>query len=155
MPFSVVLDPKAITRIEQQLEGIVGASAGAGAIELQKSLSAGRRSGIWYGEEKARQGILDFEGFKGFINPRRSSAPGEFPQEQTGELVGAVSLGFIGTTSDQVFVHEVGVFNVDVDKLVTLEFAAPEDGGRPFVSKSMARTQTHREMRKVARMVDP
>lgn len=91
-----------IADLEPRLERAGDQFAGA----LDENLAAGERSGIhWSGM------------------PRRSSAPYEYPQEQTGQL----RSGVFNRTTDDKLVREVGIAD-EQKKLNGLEF-----GHEPFL----------------------
>lgn len=85
-----------------QLGVMLEAAADEGANVLDKHLKAGARSGVKYRRL-----------------PRRSSAPGQYPQEQSGELrrgVGSI------VTDD---LHAQVIINDKLGKLLGLEFSPP------------------------------
>jgi hypothetical protein len=119
----------------QKLSGMLHKRLEAGALELgivlEENLSAGSRSGTQYPSL-----------------PRRSSAPGEYPQEQTGQLISGV---FVEPTADPL-VFEVGIED-DAGKLMGLEFEAPSQGGRAPLRRTITDAKTHQRVREA--MNDP
>lgn len=84
--------------------------------------------------------------------PRRSSAPGEFPQEQTGTLLGSLAAKPANDPPDTRWL--VGFENLDEDYLKRLEFAPADEGGRAPLSTVMEDDLTHAQMMRAADMVD-
>ncbi len=71
-------NPNALLELQRLIDGTLLAMAEVGADDLRENLSPGPRSGVHYPN-----------------NPRRSSAPGEFSQLQTGRLRGMVKAGLL------------------------------------------------------------
>ena len=95
----------------------------AGADLLRRNLSSTSGSGIQYPNL-----------------PNRSSAPGEYPTMQTGELRDGV--GWEATpTGGIIFIED------DLGKLIGLEFSAPSEGGRAPMRMFITDEETHRAMR--------
>lgn len=100
-------------------------AAEAGAAVLRENVSAGARSGVHYPNL-----------------PRRSSAAGEFPQEQEGDLRASVD----ANPTNNPLVWEVGFFGDDQGKLNNLEYAPPSRGGRAPLARTMSNPETLKRM---------
>jgi hypothetical protein len=71
-------NPNALAQLQELIDGALLDMAEVGAEDLRRNLSAGNRSGVQYPSL-----------------PRRSSAPGEMPQEQSGRLKSMVVSGVL------------------------------------------------------------
>ena len=69
-----------------------------------------------------------------------SSVPGEFPARQTGDLVGSIRVYRAGPATMAIAVGG------EAEKIETLEFGSPEEGGRPFFSRTLEDPETFRAM---------
>lgn len=112
MGWKAELYPEAMPNIRQHLKMAVGRSALHGAAMLDEKLMRGTRSGR----------II-----KG--RPAQSSAPDEWPQEQTGALRRALDVREGNTETEYL----VGFFDGNEKQLLELEFNPPEKGGRPLL----------------------
>lgn len=122
-------NPNALKELYAEVDRVLAAMAEAGADQLSDNLSAGSRSGVFYPS-----------------NPRRSSASGEFSQEQTGQLKGMVGSGQLAPLS-HYFGLEPG--NSDETKQAKAqEFGAPSNNltGRANVTRTSLDSKTHRRM---------
>jgi hypothetical protein len=126
----VVPNPKLFQELEAEVsKGLADASLAA-AVELERRISRGGRKGKQYRDAK---------------HPKRSSAPGEYPQEQMGDLKRSVNANQASKLE-----FEVGFFGGQdlVDKAMYLEyFGEPGSGAgirRPlfmlFFGKDSKRT---------------
>ena len=70
-------------------------------------------------------------------NPNRSSAPGEYPAEQTRALRDSVNILQMGP-----FEVAFGVFDAP-DYALKLEYEPPSRGGRPFMSMALVDPEIH------------
>lgn len=93
-------NPNFLNQLEVDVGISVGLAASSAVDSLADRISAGGRSGRHYDKY-----------------PRRSSAPGEYPQEQFGDLRSSVDSIQSGTAE-----YMVGFFGEDLDKLLYLEF---------------------------------
>lgn len=93
-------NPNFLNELEVDVGVGLGLAAKSAASALAERISAGGRSGRHYDKY-----------------PRRSSAPGEYPQEQFGDLRNSVDSVQSGTAE-----YMVGFFGEDQEKLLYLEF---------------------------------
>lgn len=130
MAVRFVPNPAGIAMLQAQLKQVKAVTAEVYADQLRDNLSAGPRAGIKYPDL-----------------PRRSSAPGQFSQEQSGNLKSMVysdadSFGFAPRSSEdreQVFDQEFG----DGDRL------AGRANLRRTASEPKAKARALQEVRKV------
>lgn len=94
-------DPTFGQQLDDQIGALLDAAAEEGANVLSENLKAGGRTGRKYPRL-----------------PRRSSAPGEYPQEQSGTLRRGVGSARDGSTAQVIIVDDLG-------KLLGLEFSPP------------------------------
>lgn len=99
------------------------------------------RAGAWLMDALSQEGSgIWYEG-----NPRRSSAPGEYPAPQTEALLGSIDVQPDGPLS-----YAVGSFSAGqpegFDHAVELESRPPEHGGRPFLEMALVDPDLHREL---------
>ncbi|MCA1800237.1 MAG: hypothetical protein LC687_02600 [Actinobacteria bacterium] len=130
MGWKAELYPQAMPAIRAHLGKTMERTALVGAEELDKKIARGTRSGdpvSAYEEIEMRA---------------RESAPGEFPQEQTGELRRSLDVrpGSGGTE------FLIGFFDTDQEKLLDIEFGPPEQGGRPLLGQHFTDMRTHGAM---------
>ena len=111
--------------LEVHLSRVLGAMAEAAKDKLKENLSGGG-SGVQYPNQ-----------------PNASSAPGEYPAEQSGSLLSSV-----GTRRDGDG-WTFGVYNPP-GYAAALEFKAPLSGGRPFLEPTMTDPETHQAMLEAA-----
>lgn len=78
-------------------------------------------------------------------DPNQASAPGEYPQKQTGELQSAIEFHPAGE-----FGYKLGFFGTEKQKYVELEFNDPEDGGRKPLGMLFEEAETYEWMRQSA-----
>jgi len=71
-------------------------------------------------------------------NPNRSSAPGEYPAEQTRALRDSVGIATMGPLE-----VTFGVFDAP-DYALKLEYDPPSQGGRPFMSMALHDPEIHK-----------
>ncbi len=121
----------ALAQLEALAQGVTLKMAEVGAEVLRENLSAGGRSGTQY------PGL-----------PRRSSAPGEFSQEQRGVLKGMVQAG---KTDDGAYFGLVPKNPDELEQALAQEYGAPRKSlvGRANVRRSAFSPQTHARMRGV------
>jgi hypothetical protein len=122
-------NPVALAALTAQLDEAMAAAAEAGAEQLRDNLSAGARSGVQYPQL-----------------PRRSSSPGEYSQEQSGQLKGMVDHGQHAPASAWF-----GLAPQNADELGEAkgqEFGNPENSlvGRANVRKTALDSRTHKRM---------
>jgi hypothetical protein len=103
-------------------------SANAGASALRKNLELGQRSGIQHE----------------FL-PNRSSAPGEFPQYQSGDLYNSVSAHQLGNLR-----FNLGYANTP-GYAVELEYRPETRGGRPALFMTFYSKEVQNQMTQAAR----
>lgn len=119
---SVRINP-AVLRAE--LERIATPALERGAIALlgrmEQNIQAGERSGTFHPE-----------------NLRQSSAPGEYPQEQSGDLLASLDWRKISSTR-----MEVGAINNPPEQALKLETDTAEFGGRRWASRTAEELETH------------
>lgn len=119
------LYPNAAAIIAKQLTGPVERAATAYADKLSDNLAAGSRSGIQYPSL-----------------PRQSSAPGEYPQSQTGSLKDSV-----GTSpTNNKLVWSAGFFGEDKAKLLSLEYGSRNMAERAPLYKTSQDNDTRARM---------
>ena len=130
----VELDPNAMQNIEARVSELLNAAAEEGANVLRDNLSGQGRTGIHWSNL-----------------PYPSSAPGEFPTEQFGDLVAGV---YWEGTKDPL-VKQIGVKDNPLPKLLNLELAPESEGGRKFMYRTFSIPETRqavaRRMREKAR----
>jgi len=122
-------NPAALAALDAQFDEAMRAAAEAGAEQLRDNLSAGGRSGTQYPQL-----------------PRRSSAPGEFSQEQSGRLKDMVDHGQHAPASAWF-----GLAPRSADELGEAkgqEFGNPDGSlvGRANVRKTALDSRTHKRM---------
>lgn len=119
--FEVHLEPDLEGVLKKHVSDIVRNVSIASSYMLSQQVSFGPRSGKpnWY-------------------TGRPASIWGEFPQEQTGELLYSVDFQKVTDLS-----YHVGFFGVDQDKLLQLEFGDPQvEGGRRPLGMHMMHSDT-------------
>ena len=106
-------------------------AASVAAEVIRENVQAGPRSGTWWYQ---------------FGAERQSSAPGEFPQEQSGALYNSV--GVIPEGGGEPAAYLVGsVIDPPADGHdYRLEFDPEDQGGRPWLARTMEDPDTHRAM---------
>lgn len=131
-------NPNLPTELFTHLRRVTGVAAEAAADQLAQNLSSSTHgTGRQYEQ-----------------NPYRSSAPGQYPVKQTGELEAGVGFDPDALPDGaQVFIHD------DYDKLIDLEFAPPnqnpnqppsdpaESGGRAPLWRTMNSQETQDSMK--------
>jgi hypothetical protein len=123
---SVRVDSAALRKaIEQQTRPAFERGAIALLGRLEQNIQAGERSGIHHPE-----------------NPRQSSAPGEYPQEQTGDLLNSLDFRVISNTR-----VEVGAINNPPEYAVDLETFPEDQGGRRFLTRTVEEAETRDAIR--------
>src|SRR5690348_2327837 len=106
----------------------IGQGAAVAAAIVSDHLAAGPRSGVHWPEL-----------------PRRSSAPGEYPQEQFGPLRASIGHDHVGGTT-----WEAGAIHNPPEEAAKLEFSPVSEGGRPWLSRAMEDPETHEVMLRAA-----
>jgi hypothetical protein len=107
----------------------LGLASHAGSIRLYENVSAGERSGIHHPE-----------------NPRQSSAPEEFSQEQTGAVKESVGFHELGPLKWLVgYTHDVP------EHALKLETYAENEGGRPNLFMTFEDAGTQQDMTEAMR----
>lgn len=101
------------SEVQTQLLTALYEAGGDAASYLQDRLSYHSTSGVHWGEE--------YPNWFGDSNPNRSSAYGEYPQEQSGSLAESV-----GVEDENDLAVQVGFFGEDQAKLEYLEFLSSE-----------------------------
>lgn len=99
-------NPNALAQLQELVDSVLLGMAEVGAADLRANLSAGSRSGVQYPSL-----------------PRRSSAPGEMPQEQSGRLKGMVGSGMQESGSAYFGLEPNG--NDEREQALALELGAP------------------------------
>ena len=124
-------NPNALAQLEALAQSVTLKMAEVGADVLRENLSAGSRSGRQYPDL-----------------PRRSSAPGEMPQEQTGELKGMVESG---KTENGAYFGLVPKSAAQREKALNLELGAPSQNliARAPVRRTALDPRTLAKMRAV------
>jgi hypothetical protein len=121
-------NPDFAKQLAASVDAVASRAAEASADELRKNVSAGARTGIHYP-----------------WMPRRSSAPGEFPQEQSGSLLDSVGVANPRFHPGlQEFEYAVGFFGEDMEKLQQLEFTGP--GRRAPLTMTVMSAATYEAM---------
>lgn len=115
------LYPGALDFITADLDQRIGTGAAVAAEVIREHIQAGPRSGVHWPDM-----------------PRRSSAPGEYPQEQTGDLLRSV-----GVEHERPTEYVVGSVDNPPPEAAKLEFTPVFYGGRHWLSKAMEDVQTH------------
>jgi hypothetical protein len=110
--------------LEAHLGETLAAAASAAYSVLDANIARGERSGIQHPEL-----------------PYRSSAPGEFPQEQFSALRNSLGIEPAGPLA-----IEVGSVNNPPPEAFDLEFRDERRGGRPWLSRTMEDPATWEEM---------
>lgn len=95
-----------------------------GALTLYENLEAGERSGIQY-----------------FFLPRQSSAAGEFPQEQSGDLRASIASWQIAPLK-----FGMGFKNNVPEYAIDIEYAPSDQGGRAPLALTFESVLTHARM---------
>ncbi len=124
-------NPNILAQLNAEAQKIVLKMAEVGADALESNLSAGSRSGVQYP-----------------TLPRRSSAPGEFSQLQSGRLQGMVQSG---PTADGAYFGLVPRSTDEREQALAQEFGAPRNNlvGRANVRRTAMDSRTHAKMRAV------
>ena len=121
-------NPDFTKQLAASVDSVVNRAAEASADQLRENVSAGARTGIHYP-----------------WMPRRSSAPGEFPQQQSGNLLESVGVANPRFHAGlQEFEYAVGFFGEDMQKLEELEFTGP--GKRAPLTMTMLSADTYERM---------
>ena len=118
------LKPQGIAEHKKQLMGQLMAGAYAAADVLQEKLSGGG-SGTQYPGQ-----------------PNRSSTPGEYPAEQTGQLRDSISARRAGELRAQF-----GSIIDPPDHNIDLHFKPPDEGGRPYMDDALHDRDIHNAIR--------
>lgn len=134
MKVTVKPNPSALAQLYAEADKKLAAMAEAGADALRENLSAGSRSGVQYPSL-----------------PRRSSAPGQYSQEQSGTLKGMVESGQSGPLKHWFGLVPKGT--AERAEALAQEFGAPRNGlvGRANVRRTALDSRLHRQMVAVAR----
>ena len=121
----------ALAQLEQLAQSVTLKMADIGADELRTNLSAGPRSGRQYPNL-----------------PRRSSAPGQYSQEQSGRLKGMVQSG---KTDNGAYFGLVPKNAAEREEALDQEFGNPKNNlvGRANVRRSAMSAKTLSRMRAV------
>jgi hypothetical protein len=118
---SVRINPAVFDRaVRKQIRPRLERAAIAALGRLEFNIQAGTRSGVHHPG-----------------NPRQSSAPGEYPQEQSSELLN--SLDFVMITDLKA---TVGALNNAPFWAHDLEFLPDTAGGRPWLKRTMLESET-------------
>lgn len=120
-------NPNALARLYAEAERVLAAMAEAGAKRLDANLAAGPRSGVHYRHL-----------------PRRSSAPGEYSQEQSGRLRGMVRHGKLGFL--RYYYGLVPRGRAEALQALAQEFGRPGMVGRANVTRTALDARTRTEM---------
>ncbi len=120
-----------IAQLEAEAQKFLLKMAEVGADALRENLSAGSRSGVQYKSL-----------------PRRSSAPGEMPQEQSGRLKSMVESG---PTADGAYFGLVPNGTDEREQALALELGAPRQNliARAPVRRTALDSRVHARMRAV------
>lgn len=113
------LSASGLAALRRQLSGVALAGAQGGSGGLAGKLE-GEGTGVQY------PGL-----------PRRSSAPGEYPAEQSGDLRDSIAARQAGEGA------EFGPINNPPDYVLPLHFRPPSDGGRPFMDMALHDPDIH------------
>ncbi len=118
------LNPQGLAELKRRLGGVAVAGAYAAADVLQEKLS-GPGSGRQYPGQ-----------------PNRSSSPGEYPAEQTGQLVDSISARRAGELRAEFgSIIDPPEYNLD------LHFKPPDEGGRPYMDDALQDRDIHQAVR--------
>jgi len=128
-----VITPGVPNIVRAQAERVIYHVANRSAEVLREQLSAGVRTGRFHS-----------------MLPRQSSALGEYPQEQTGELVRSVQAVKVNAST-----YAVGFVNIDQDKVLELEFGTPQQGGRAPLAMHMRDFDTANARFEILKSVEP
>ncbi len=118
-------NPRLRAELTRALQIMLREAATAGMDRLKDNVSGQGRTGIKYAHL-----------------PYRSSAPGEYPTEQEGDLLNDV--GFSQTSDPLTWL--VGFFGPDQGKYEALEFLPESEGGRQPLAMTAEDPATHEEM---------
>ena len=120
--------------VRELTERVLSAAATAGENNLRRNLSAGPRSGYHYAGQ-----------------PRRSSSPEEYSQEQQGTLKGMVKSGPLG--DGRYFFGLVPQGSEQAKQAREQEYGAPEKNleERANVRRTAAESTTRRDMQEAVR----
>ncbi len=126
-------NPNALAQLQELVDGALLDMAEVGAEDLRGNLSAGPRSGIQYPSL-----------------PRRSSAPGEFSQEQTGGLRGMVGSGMLEPGAAYFGLEPETI--ADAEEALAQEVGAPRNNlvGRANVRRTALDSRTQSRMKAAA-----
>jgi hypothetical protein len=123
-------NPNALAQLQDLIDGVLLNMAEVGAEDLRGNLSAGPRSGVHYAGQ-----------------PRQSSAPGEFSQEQTGALKRTVGSGMLEPGSAYFGLEPET--EAEREEALAQEFGAPRNNlvGRANVRKTALDSRTQSRMK--------
>jgi hypothetical protein len=126
-------NPNAMAQLEALVDGILADMAEVGAEDLRGNLSAGPRSGVHYAGQ-----------------PRQSSAPGEYSQEQTGGLKRMVSSGMLEPGAAYFGLEPEN--EAEREEALAQEFGAPRNNlvGRANVRRTALDPRTQSRMKAAA-----
>lgn len=110
------LDPRGVAALKDRLTRLALNGADAGADVLRDKKLAGEGTGVHYVGQ-----------------PRRASAPGEFPAEQTGALRNSIV-----AKPDGPLRAVFGPLNNPPGYVTALHWKPPAAGGRPFMDMALA-----------------
>jgi hypothetical protein len=125
----VTLNPQGIAQVRDRIRQAIEEASLAAAEQLDENTSAGSRSGRQYPRL-----------------PRRSSAPGEYPQEQFGNLNDSIDV----RDGEHDLQKRPGFYGENQGKLIGLEFKPASKGGRKPAMRTMESPETHQRMRDAA-----
>jgi hypothetical protein len=123
-------NPNALAQLQELVDGVLLDMAEVGADDLRSNLSAGSRSGVHYAGQT-----------------RRSSAPGEYSQEQTGGLRGMVGSGMLEPGSAYFGLEPEN--EAEREEALAQEFGAPRNNlvGRANVRRTALDSRTQARMK--------
>lgn len=122
-------NPNALDQVYAEVDKVLAAMREVGAERLDRNLAAGGRSGVHYAGQ-----------------PRTSSAPGEFPQEQRGVLRSMVASGQSGLLEHWFGLDPKG--KEQTEQALALEMGAPRNNlvARAPVRRTASDPSVHAEM---------
>ncbi len=127
-------NPNALSQLQELIDGALLDMAEVGAEDLRTNLSAGSRSGVHYAGQA-----------------RQSSAPGEYSQEQEGNLKGMVGSGMLEPGAAYFGLEPET--EEEREEALAQEFGAPRNNlvGRANVRRTALDSRTQARMKAVRR----